>query len=95
MLALSVPGYLMSVTVKGGGGGHMSPCKLEKYLIHFNDTLLHTLQKYAICLKFGLAEIICSLCTKLVILQIIGHCVVAWTISIECATCMSSESCCT
>ena len=44
--------------------------------------------------KPGLAEIIRCLCTKVVFLQIIGDCAVAWTSSIEFVACMSSENCC-
>ena len=42
----------------------------------------------------GLPEIIRCLCTKVVFLQILGGCGVAWTISIKFVTCMSSENCC-
>ena len=41
----------------------------------------------------GLAEIICCICTKVVFLEVLGDCVVAWNISIKFVICLSSENC--
>ena len=86
-----------------GGGAHMPPPPLiskstNSILMTIYSTLHKICSRYisVICFKIGLglAEIIRCLCTKVVFLQIIGGCGIAWTISIKFFTCMSSENCC-
>ena len=64
-------------------------------LMTFYSTLYKNCSHYRSAIYFkvglGLAEIIRCLCTKVVFLQIIGHCAVAWTSSIEFVACMSSK----
>ena len=84
-------------------GAHMPPplsdLKSTDFILM---TIYYTLYKncsryiFVICFKIGLGlvEIIRYLCTKVVCLQIIGRCTVAWIISIKFVTCMSSENCC-
>ena len=96
---LSGSGYLMSLMVRGGT---YAPLLISKSTNSILMTLYPTLYKNcshyrsAICFKIGLglAEIIRCLCTKVVFLQIIGDCVVAWTSLIEFVACMFSENCC-
>ena len=45
-------------------------------------------------IELGITEIICCLCNKVVFLQLIGDCSVAWITSVELVTCMYSENCC-
>ena len=75
-LTLSGPGYLMSLKVRGGGGGTCAPPLISKSTNSILMTLYATLYKNcshyrsAICFKIGLglAEIIRCLCTKVVFL---------------------------
>ena len=75
-LTLSGPGYLMSLKVRGGGGGTCAPPLISKSANSILMTLYSTLYKNcshyrsAICFKMGLglAEIIRCLCTKVLFL---------------------------
>ena len=86
----------------GGGGGTYAPPLISKSTNSILMTLYSTLYKNcshyisAICFKIGLglAEIIRCLCTKVVLLQIIGDSAVPWTSSTEFVACMSSDNCC-
>ena len=77
---------------------HLISKSTNSILMTLYATLYKNCSRYrsVICFKVGLEldEIIRCLCTKVVFLQIIGGCAVAWTSSIEFVACMSSENCC-